>query len=97
MTPSEITRWANSATIGESVTYEVGADLTRTAAKREAWYLHLAGLVALVQRRLPNGMIQYEAQRINGSPVLDRDCCVRCGTRLSPNCSGDRCRKCQGK
>jgi hypothetical protein len=97
MTPSEITRWANSATIGESITYAVGDDLNRTAAKREAWYLHLAGRVALVQRRLPNGMIQYEAQRINGKPALVKESCERCAAPLAEYTRGGRCRKCRSK
>jgi ribosomal protein L40E len=99
MTPSDITRWANSATIGESVVYAVGAEwlIPSSNSMRAARQLYQAGLVTLVQRRLPSGMFEYVAQRINGKPVLAKDCCVRCGTRLSPNASGDRCRKCQGK
>lgn len=93
--------WVNTAERGERFIY--GYDDARNRPDPEAMFaarrLMEGGLVALVQKRMPDGRIAYLAQRTwakrEGPKVADpvgRRC--RCGARLDRNRKSGLCRPC---
>ncbi|UAK24368.1 hypothetical protein [Sphingomonas nostoxanthinifaciens] len=62
---SAIRDWCGTAKAGEQLVYSVGWHLPpRSSGAARARKLQALGYVALAQKRLPNGMIEYRMQRL---------------------------------